>query len=352
MNHVRKCSSIINLSDKVFSNFTPTEIVKDSFKHGAVAAFTSFGIQSSVLLHMISKYSDNTPIIFVDTGYLFPETYQYAETLRKALNLNLYVANPMMSSSRMETLYGKLWESDNLQSHVLYGKLRKREPAETALRQIDPDIILSGLRSNQTTHREKMPIVGVHGERVRILPMLKMTDLDIQTYMVDNNLPPHPLEEKGYVTVGDWHSSRPLNSNETIEDARKTRFGGKFQECGLHIDYEKNDIESYFAQALNILSDTVPHSSGITSRLIKKQQDGVACPKCIQVENKINRSNLSTYIGGVSIATGEDKHGDIIARAFSQTSAPFFIIKEPGKSWRSISTYGEWKTMIQQNYQS
>ena len=69
--------------------------------------------------------------------------------------------------------------------------------------------------------------------RYRIYPILKWTSRDVHQYMEEHHLPQHPLFAKGYATVGDVHSSRPLAATDTNE--RDTRFGGRKQECGLHL---------------------------------------------------------------------------------------------------------------------
>ncbi len=207
-----------------------------------IAMSTSFGIQSSVLLHMATRIMPDIPIVWVDTGYLPKETYQYAEELKELLNLNLItVSNTEWTPARMEAIYGKLWELNDKESHKLYGKLRKIIPLQNGLDLIKskPLALLSGLRSEQTKARSKMDIIGYQNNKYKILPMLKMSDNDINHYMDKYDLPKHPLQSKGYVTVGDWHSSRPIKNGE---DARSTRFGGKFEECGLHVD-ESEKIE-------------------------------------------------------------------------------------------------------------
>ena len=203
---------------------------------GKVAMSTSFGIQSAVLLHAATQVYPDIPVVWVDTGYLPKETYEYAEQLREALDLNLIVkSNEAWSPARMEAVYGKLWEKEDVESHTLYGRLRKVEPLRDGMESIQPNprVLLSGLRAAQTKARANMPVVGYQNDRFKVLPLLKMTDDEVEQYMDMYDLPQHPLREKGYVTVGDWHSSRPVAEGE---DGRSTRFGGKFEECGLHVD--------------------------------------------------------------------------------------------------------------------
>ena len=77
------------------------------------AVTTSFGTQSAVLLHLLAGVAPKVPVYWIDTGYLFPETYRYAAQLSDLLNLNLQVVQPELSPARMEALHGRLWESEN-----------------------------------------------------------------------------------------------------------------------------------------------------------------------------------------------------------------------------------------------
>jgi len=195
---------------------------------------TSFGIQSAVMLHLTSKLIPHIPIIWIDTGYFPKETYQFAEKLTQRLNLNLKVYQSPMSQSRMEALHGKLWEQDNVEALDKYDYIRKVEPMQRALKELNARAWLAGLRSNQTKHRQTLGRLAKQGNVYKIHPILHWNSKDIYQYLTDHNLPYHPYFDLGYVTVGDWHSSRPITPYDTQE--RDTRFHGIKQECGLHLD--------------------------------------------------------------------------------------------------------------------
>ncbi len=195
---------------------------------------TSFGIQSAVMLHMIQQLkSKNTiPIIWIDTGYLPVETYCYAEKLTNQLNLNLQVFQSPISPARMEALYGKLWETNSLKDIEKYHLIRKVKPLEQALNDLNVECWASGVRGGQTEHRRSMTVIDEIRGRLSLRPLLEWTNKDIFYYMEEHNLPQHPLFEKGYSSVGDWHSSEP--EGKEIK-GRETRFGGLKQECGIHV---------------------------------------------------------------------------------------------------------------------
>ena len=133
----------------------------------------------------------------------------------------------------MEALYGQLWEHDDVEAVRLYDRMRKVEPMQRALDALGATAWLSGLRADQTDYRTTLPVVGRQGRRLKILPILHWNARDVHDYLKAHDLPYHPLFERGYATVGDWHSSRPLSADDGHE--RDTRFGGLKQECGLHL---------------------------------------------------------------------------------------------------------------------
>ena len=198
---------------------------------------TSFGIQSAVMLHMVSELATREgmapmPVLWVDTGYMPPETYRYVEQLRDRLTLDLRVVQSDISPARMEALHGKLWESGQLEDLQLYNRLRKGEPLDRAFRELGVRCWASGVRSNQTDHRRGMHHLDAVRGSWSLRPLLSWSSRDIYYYMQEHALPQHPLFEKGYSTVGDWHSSAP---DDGITSGRDTRFGGIQQECGIHL---------------------------------------------------------------------------------------------------------------------
>ena len=195
---------------------------------------TSFGIQAAVMLHLATQAKPEIPVIWVDTGYLPPETYTFAESLSERLDLNLHVYQSPISPARMEAVHGRLWEHDDAEALDTYNRIRKVEPMGRALRELGAEAWLSGLRADQTAHRKTLPVVGLQGGRTKILPILDWSAKDIHAYLKVHALPYHPLFEQGYATVGDWHSSRPLTAADSHE--RETRFGGLKEECGLHLE--------------------------------------------------------------------------------------------------------------------
>ncbi len=203
---------------------------------------TSFGIQSAVMLHLVTQVVPHIPIIWIDTGYLPKETYLFAEELAHRLNLNLKVYQSELSPARMEAIYGKIWQDKSVESLNLYDRIRKVEPMQRALKELEAKAWLAGLRQNQTQFRKQLEVVNKQGEHYKILPILSWNSRDIYEYLTKHDLPYHPYFDQGYVSVGDWHSSRPLSSQD--EDERDTRFHGVKQECGLHLPLNEDEAQS------------------------------------------------------------------------------------------------------------
>lgn len=227
-----------------------TAIVKwgvETFGEGLVMS-TSFGIQSAVMLHLVTQIYPDIPVIWVDTGYLPSKTYKFADELTRRLKLNLKVYQSPMSPARMEAIYGQLWAKNDLESLNLYDKIRKVEPMQRALKDLNAKAWLAGLRSNQTDHRKTLGYVGRQGNLYKILPILDWNARDVYYYLQTHNLPYHPMFDEGYVTVGDWHSSRPVTADD--DDERSTRFHGLKQECGLHLPQTPGEAESLDSSSL------------------------------------------------------------------------------------------------------
>jgi phosphoadenosine phosphosulfate reductase len=203
---------------------------------------TSFGIQSAVMLHLVTQVIPNIPIIWIDTGYLPSETYLFAETLTQRLNLNLKVYQSPLSPARMEAIYGKLWQQEDVKSLNLYDQIRKVEPMQRALQELNAKAWLAGLRKDQTNFRQQLNYINKQGNYYKILPILTWNSKDIYQYLKKHDLPYHPYFDLGYVSVGDWHSSRPLMREDDNE--RNTRFHGLKQECGLHLPLDQDAAQS------------------------------------------------------------------------------------------------------------
>lgn len=191
---------------------------------------SSFGAQAAVMLHMVTQQYPDIPVVLTDTGYLFTETYEFIEELRERLNLNLKVYSADMSSAWQESKLGKLWEQ-GLEGIEQYNTLNKVEPMQKALKELEISTWFAGLRRSQSDMRERLPVVQQLKNQIKVYPIINWSNRDVHMYLKKHDLPYHPLWEKGYVSIGDWHSTRSLEEGMSEQD---TRFSGLKRECGLH----------------------------------------------------------------------------------------------------------------------
>jgi phosphoadenosine phosphosulfate reductase len=197
---------------------------------GTHALSSSFGAQAAVSLHLVTRLAPSVPVILVDTGYLFPETYRFVDELAVRLELNLKVYQPSVSPAWLEARHGRLWEH-GLDGIERYNELRKSEPMQRALGELGVGTWFAGLRRDQSRSRRRLRPVEFRDGRWKVHPILDWNDRQVFDYLRRHDLPYHPLWHEGYVSIGDWHTTRSLAE---AGDAEATRFFGLKRECGLH----------------------------------------------------------------------------------------------------------------------
>lgn len=218
--------------NKTFARLDAAERVAWSFKHlpGNHVLTSSFGAQAAVSLHLATQIDPDIPVILVDTGYLFPETYRFVDELAARLKLNLKVYRAELSPAWQEARYGQRWQQgvDGINS---YNEDNKVEPMRRALRDLEVSTWFAGLRRNQSPTRARIPYLEWAGGRWKVHPIADWHDRDVHRYLKKHDLPYHPLWEQGYLSIGDYHSTRPIHEVSTLE---QTRFFGLQRECGIH----------------------------------------------------------------------------------------------------------------------
>lgn len=207
---------------------------------------SSFGTQAAVMLHLVTRVIPDIPVVLIDTGYLFPETYRFIDLLTKRLKLNLKIYQPVLSAGHFEAVHGKLWEQGE-EGLTEYNRMRKVEPMQRALRELNAAAWLAGLRKQQTDHRAGLRVVELQDGIYKIHPILEWTGRDVHRYLQEHELPYHPLFDQGYKSIGDTHSTAPVGQGV---HERSGRFGGLKQECGLHLPTSVEENESRESSSL------------------------------------------------------------------------------------------------------
>lgn len=199
---------------------------------GVHALSSSFGAQSAVSLHLATRLRPQLPVILIDTGYLFAETYRFVDVLTDRLALNLKCYRPAIGTAWMEARLGRLWEQ-GAEGIAHYNRLRKVEPMQRALAELGVLTWIAGLRRSQSRSREAIDFLELRDGRWKLHPLADWSDRDVGRYLARHDLPYHPLWQDGYVSIGDVHTTSRLQPGMRPED---TRFFGLRRECGLHFD--------------------------------------------------------------------------------------------------------------------
>ncbi|WP_424964639.1 phosphoadenylyl-sulfate reductase [Dinoroseobacter sp. S375] len=195
---------------------------------GRIALVSSFGAESVVLLHMIAKKAPKTPVLFIDTQMLFPETLAYQEEVARKLGLRrIEVIRAAPAALAAEDPDGLLHTRDT----DACCDLRKTRPLETALEGYDAWI--TGRKRFQAGTRAALEFFEADGPaRIKVNPLAHWDPADVQDYMINNRLPRHPLVAKGYPSIGCAPCTSPVKPGE---DPRAGRWrDADKEECGIH----------------------------------------------------------------------------------------------------------------------
>ena len=197
---------------------------------GTHALSSSFGAQAAGSLHLLTRRAPGIPVVVVDTGYLFPETYQFIDQLSARLSLNLRVHRAPLTPGWLEAREGRLWEQGS-EGIERFSRLTKVEPMQHALAELGVGTWIAGLRRSQSRSRAAIEPLARQDGRFKLSPIHDWSDRDVYLYLKRHELPYHPLWQQGYVSIGDVPTTRPIGADLSEE---QTRFHGLRRECGLH----------------------------------------------------------------------------------------------------------------------
>lgn len=153
-------------------------------------ATTSMGKNAAVMLHLVSEVDKNVPTIWVDTGYNLRDTYIVAERLIRNLELNIHVYSPLMTSERRNAIMGGVPTVDEEQRHQEFTHQVKLEPFARALEDFKPEIWLTGIRKEETEHRQSLDIVSMDSRGIiKVAPIFNWSEDDVEAYMEQQALP-------------------------------------------------------------------------------------------------------------------------------------------------------------------
>ena len=210
---------------------TPQEVIALSTRElfeGGIAVVSSFGAESAVLLHMVSKVDPAIPVLFLDTGKHFRATLDYRHDLAERLGLlDVQDILPLEESVKADDPFGALSMTDKDRCCFI----RKVEPMARAV--VPYRAWMTGRKQFQASTRNALPVFESVGPRIRINPLARMSSDDLRAYAQSHDLPVHPLTEQGYRSIGCMPCTRPVNDGE---DQRAGRWAGSEKtECGIHL---------------------------------------------------------------------------------------------------------------------
>jgi phosphoadenosine phosphosulfate reductase len=232
---------------------------------------TAFGLTGLVTVDMLSKLNIPRPqmvdMIFIDTLHHFSETLELVEKVRSKYPLtNLHVIKPagVETADEFTRKYGeKSWEKDDNK----YDYLVKVEPAQRAYREFNVKAVLTGRRRSQGGKRGDLDIIEVdEAGLLKINPLANWSFQQVKQYITDNGVPYNDLLDRGYKSIGDWHSTQPVAEGE---DERAGRWKGQQKtECGIHnprskyaqylMELQKKEEQEQLAEALRKAAVTQP----------------------------------------------------------------------------------------------
>jgi phosphoadenosine phosphosulfate reductase len=209
---------------------TPKEILSWAWNTFGVdtVASSSFQTQSIPLLHMISEVAPEMKVLFVDTGFHFPETLAFQEQVADIFSLNVQVVRPQIMGEDFVKIYGPLYEEDPdtccFQNKVV--------PIQNEIK--NANAWISGIRRDQTKNRKHSPVISQQPflQVYKINPLVNWTYEDVNSYIDQHDLPRHPLWDKGYRSIGCAPCTAPITENDYEREGRWP--GITKAECGLH----------------------------------------------------------------------------------------------------------------------
>lgn len=221
----------VELASARFDHATPEETLRWAFKEfgESLTIATGFGAEGAALIDMAVKITPNPNVFFLDTSFLFPETYALRRRIEDRYGIEIRSFQPGLTPEQQETSFGsKLWSRDP----DLCCRLRKLEPLKAALR--DRAAWVTAIRRDQTIERSTAAVVewDYQWRLVKINPLLRWSKTEVWAYIKRNDVPYNALHDRGYPSIGCTHCTVEVGEGE---HERAGRWAGLNRtECGLH----------------------------------------------------------------------------------------------------------------------
>ena len=195
-----------------------------------IALATGFGPSGIVLMDLVSRIRPETTVFYLDTGFLFEETYELRDVLAERLGLKFERVAPALTPEAQEARYGPaLWERDPDRCCAI----RKVRPLRDFLR--TRDAWITGIRRDQSGSRRSIEIVSWDAANAayKLCPLATWTSADVWSYLRLHDLPYNRLHDQGFPSIGCTHCTKPVQGDG---DERAGRWAGRDKtECGIHL---------------------------------------------------------------------------------------------------------------------
>ncbi len=200
----------------------------DEFDNSVTIA-TGFGLEGCALIDMAVRINPRIDVFFLDTAFLFRETYELRRRLEDRYHIQIRAYETDITPEDQELRFGaELWTTDP----DLCCRLRKLEPLKDALR--NRRAWITAIRQAQTLERSRARVVewDYQWRLVKINPLVRWTTQDVRAYIAKNNVPFNPLHDRGYPSIGCTHCTRAIGKDQHERDGRWP--GHEKRECGMH----------------------------------------------------------------------------------------------------------------------
>ena len=228
---------IIEEWNSELSDSTPHEILGFFLKQfsGKVALSTSLGLEDQVLTKMVASIDSSTKIFTLDTGRLFPETYDLIDRTSKkyGISIDVYFPNTEEIEEMVNTKGINLFY-DSIENRKLCCNLRKLVPLARAMNGLEGWI--TGLRRDQSVTRKEMQLIewDENNNMLKINPLINWTVNDVMGYIEAKGIPYNSLHDKGFASIGCQPCTRAIEPDEDIRAGRWWWEDPESKECGLH----------------------------------------------------------------------------------------------------------------------
>jgi phosphoadenosine phosphosulfate reductase len=210
----------------------PSEILRAAIaeygENGRLALVSSFGAESAVLLHLAAQVDPSIPVLFLDTGMHFGQTLDYRKSLAAKLGLtDVRDLRPAYADLATQDPSANLYKT----STDACCNIRKVLPLDRAV--VDFEAWITGRKRFQASTRLALPVVEEGEGKIKFNPLANWGPDELKAYIAEHDLPPHPLVQFGYPSIGCWPCTNPV---EEGQDARSGRWQGQDKtECGIHV---------------------------------------------------------------------------------------------------------------------